>query len=285
MDTRPRVLSTVTPTACVEAHSFLSLDLTTLTTFDEQLRALLPKLTEFADVQLLQLAAHARQLEACAFRLRGACVAELRRRIAIRLFGGRGKRDASGIGIKAQLAQLAAQIGVSPTTLKTDARIHEVFFAGETRLARETSLPREFYVTALGAPDPLATIQLAEEKAADKSYTREQFRRDVRALKPAPKRSDAVVSAAATPKATGNLRVKIMPEAQAALAELVERSGQSPDAIVAEAILAHHKSLTTAIVSPGNKRHPANSQPCHVQPTLPLFQGWSVPEIYLTDIA
>ncbi len=109
----------------------LTLDLTTLPQADAQLSVLLPHLARLDDTQLIRLAADARRLETCAFRLRGACVAELRRRIRTRLSGGRGRRDTSGIGAGAQLARLAANIGVSVSTLKLDARIHEVFFASK----------------------------------------------------------------------------------------------------------------------------------------------------------
>jgi hypothetical protein len=228
-----------------------ALDLPNLSRLELHLDDLLPQLADFADNQLLELAAHAQRLEACAFRLRGACVAELRRRITTRLVGGRGYRDADGIGIKAQLAQLASQIGISPTTLKTDARIHEVFFAGESRLAREPTLPREFYVTALGAPDPLATIRIAEEKAASKTYTREQFRRDVRALKhPKLITDNPIVSANHSPESRCDILIKISLDASIALAELTKRSGHSPDEIIIAALLAYHSSLTALAVAP-----------------------------------
>lgn len=262
-----------------EALTFHNLDSAQLTHFDTQLDDLLPKLPDLADMQLLELAAHAQRLEVRAFRLRGACVAELRRRITTRLAGGRGHRDADGTGIKAQLAQLASQIGISPTTLKTDARIHEVFFAGETSLACETTLPREFYVTALGAPDPLATIRIAEEKAASKMYTREQFRRDVRALKhPTPITDDPIISANHSPESRCDIVIKISLDAQAALAELVKGRGLSIEAIVAEAIFAHHRSLTASTIdSPlqvttlsGNKRRSDSARVVYEQPSLPL---------------
>ncbi len=86
------------------------------------------------------------------------CVLELRSRIKERLTGGRGKRDYSGKGINVQTLRLAETTGVNISTLSTDARICEVFFhdGSETTLARESLLPREFYVIALGAPDPHA---------------------------------------------------------------------------------------------------------------------------------
>ncbi len=93
----------------------------------------------------------------------------------------------------------------------------------------------------------------------------------MRALKPVPQVIDPGASADATPKPAANLRVKIMPEAQAALAELVEQTGRSPEEVLTEAILAHHRSLIAATVSPSNKRQAAESQLSQVQPSLPLF--------------
>ena len=151
MDTPTHVLLPAQRAGEPKASSALTLDLTALPQVDAQLSALLPHLARLDDNQLVRLAADARQLETCAFRLRGACVAELRHRIRTRLLGGRGRRDTSGTGIKAQLAHLASEIGVGITTLKIDARIHEAFFADaeddtETGSARRPSLlAREFY--------------------------------------------------------------------------------------------------------------------------------------------
>lgn len=286
----------------------LTLDLAALPQADAQLTALLPHLARLDDAQLIRLAADARRLETCAFRLRGACVAELRRRIRTHLSGGRGRRDTSGIGVGAQLVRLAAGIGVSVATLKTDARIHEVFFApkpekeinAETRLAcepglgdekhslRETGLEREYYVTALAAPDPVSAIRHAQERcAAAADYTREDFRRDVLALKqkmqpvlatsvkPAPVNSAPVE---AVPKSVPNLSVKIIPEAQTVLDELVNRSGQSPETIIAEALLMYHQALTTPVMtetpptivapSPKKERRANSASEAQMQPSL-----------------
>ena len=129
MDTPTHVLLPAPRAEEPKASSALTLDLAKLPQVDAQLSALLPHLARLDDNQLVQLAADAHRLETCAFRLRGACVAELRRRIRTRLLGGRGRRDTSGIGVGAQLAHLASEIGVGITTLKIDARIHEAFFA------------------------------------------------------------------------------------------------------------------------------------------------------------
>jgi hypothetical protein len=173
MTNRSTTLKTVPVTALVPFG---------LAQLDHQLAALVPRLAQLDDAQLLNLALQARRLESCAFRLRGACVAELRRRTT-RLAGGRGQRDAAGVGIKARLAHLATQLGVSISTLKTDARIHELFFTGDSGPACAPTLPRDYYVTALGARDPHAAINTAHEHRSDPTYNRTQFRRDVQALR------------------------------------------------------------------------------------------------------
>jgi hypothetical protein len=243
MDTR--LMSVLSPATPAEAQSPLTLDLTKLTRLDHQLHALLPQLTQLGDTELLQLALHARQLETCAFRLRGACVAELRRRITTRFSGGRGKRDTDGTGIHAQLAQLAAEIGVSLATLKTDARIHEVFFCGETRLACEPSLAREYYVIALSAPDPLAAIQTAQERAADPAYNRQQFRRDLRQLQHAARPSTP--ASTVTPPARFSLAdLQLSAPAQFALRQLIRLTGLAPDALISAALIAHYQAIAHA---------------------------------------
>ena len=233
--------------------------------FDSQIAALLPRLAQLDDEELLEIATQAQRLEACAFRLRGACVAELRRR-TLRLAGGRGRRDTAGVGIKARLADVATQLGVSVSTLKTDARIHEVFFSVDTGPACEPTLPREYYVTALGAPDPVAAISTARERSADPGYGREQFRRDVQALRSAPASAIEPLLPGIMPGATANLRVRILPEARPALAALVERDGMSPAAVVATALLAYHGARSAAQARRPVK--PARSR--YVQPPLPL---------------
>lgn len=226
----------------------LTIDLERLTETDSQLAALVSKLAHLDGSQLLQLAAYAGRLESCAFRLRGACVSELRRRITLRLPGGRGRRDAEGVGVKARLTRLATQIGISLSTLKTDARIHEVFFREETGLARDTSLAREFYVTALGAPDPLAAIKIAEERCGAAGYKREHFRRDVRQLKgmTAPATTTEITDTSLEPLRIDLSRLKLTGEAQHALHQLIERTGGTIDVLISEALVACYQALTNA---------------------------------------
>ena len=239
---------------------------TQLAQLDYQLAALVPRLAQLDDDQLLQLAVQARRLESCAFRLRGVCVAELRQRTA-RLAGGRGRRDTAGTGIKARLTHLAMQLNLSASTLKSDARIHEVFFTTHTGPACEPTLPRDYYVTALGAPDPLAAIRTAHERAADPAYNRAQFRRDVQALCSAPPSTTPPLPGIAL-QPTVNSRVLILPDAQPALVALIERTGQSPAEVVAAALMTYYEAQTT---TPTRRRHSTDkAAPRLTQPPLPL---------------
>lgn len=263
-----------------QALSASTPDFSYVTEFDTRLAALLPQLADLPDSQLIQLATHARRLETCAFRLRGACVAEMRRRLTNRLAGGRGQRDTAGVGIKAQLTQLATQIGVSITTLKTDGRIHEVFFAGETGLAREPTLPREYYVIALGAPNPLRAIRTAHQRSADPAYRREQFRRDVRALIQTTQTSAAKITPTAVVQSAPDQFVKLTPAARHALTKLLEQSAQSPEAVVAAALLAYYAARSTDTIDPPiapaaastRRRRPNDTPPRYKQPLLPSLQ-------------
>ena len=233
---------------------------------EEQINVLLPRLPQLDDDELLRLAAQARLLEACAFRLRGACVAELRRRTA-RLAGGKGKRDTARVGVKARLSDLAARLGVSASTLKTDARIHEVFFSDDTGSAREPALPRDYYVTALRAPDPVAAIGAARSHSSDPTYNREHFRRDVQALRSASTTADEPMLPGMPVPPPAITRVSILPDARPALTALVEREAMTPAEVVAAALVAYHEAQMATKTS---ARRSAKKQ--LVQQPLPLSQ-------------
>jgi hypothetical protein len=215
-----------------------------LTTRVEQISGItasvLPYISEMDDAQLVKTAISALYLERFAFVLRGACAAELRRRIPTRLAGGRGKRDKEGIGIKAYMARLAKEIGVSVKTLATDARISEIFFSSdETVLAREHSLSREYYVIALSAPDPLAAIRVVQSKIAEPEYKLQQFRSYVRELK-----QEVPVNKVPSERETLRLLHVYLPqEVHLSLMELIQRSGHTKEVVVANAIRALHSGL------------------------------------------
>jgi hypothetical protein len=210
-----------------------------------ELMTLLPSISQMDDAALVKMAINALYLERFAFVLRGVCAAELRRRIPVRLAGGRGKQDREGLGIKAQTTRLAKEIGINLKTLDTDARISETFFKrGETMLVREDCLPREYYVVALGAPDPLAAIEIAQAKHAEPEYKLQQFRSYVRELK----RDVPTNKASPEREALYLLRVNLPKVIHLALTEIIERSGQTKEVVVADAILSRHLALAGRVV-------------------------------------
>jgi hypothetical protein len=207
------------------------------TSLPEILRAL----PEMADEKLLGTAIHACRLELQGYLIRGACAAELRKRISTKLAGGRGKRDEAKIGVQARLAAFADNIGVDLRTLRTDLRIYQVFFENApervSTLAGECPLPREFFVTALAAPQPLAAIKIALRKRQDRNYTRQQYREEILALK----QSSGKTKVKIKPRGNCWLRVQISCEANLALEELERKGTRTQGEIVSEALLALHQ--------------------------------------------
>jgi hypothetical protein len=187
------------------------------------------------------------------------CVLELRSRIKERLTGGRGKRDYSGKGINAQTLRLAETTGVNISTLNTDARICEVFFhdGSKTTLACESLLPREYYVIALGAPDPHAAIRIAATQSADPHYRRERFRAYVRGLKQTENNSTR-----ARRKSSVLLRAHIPEEVDCLLSEILELTGKEKAQILAEAITSFHRAIKARKPGKGRER----AQPPQIQP-------------------
>lgn len=213
----------------------------------ENLRASLSEilrlLPEMHDGEIFWTAAYAGKLELQGFLLRGACAAELRRRFSTKLTGGRGKRDEGKVGMQARMAAFADSIGVGLRTLMTDLRIYQVFFENApdriSTLAGECCLPREFFVTALAAPQPLTAIEIAIQKRRDSAYTRQQYREEVRALKQPAGKAKAKIK-------TENghwIRVQISPTAYKALKELGQRDGKPQSDIVTEALLSFHRRV------------------------------------------
>ena len=205
------------------------------------LTALLRNIEEKDDDQILRIAKEAQRLEALAFLVRGMCASVLRQRCPQRLPGGRGKRDSQGHGIRAKMSRLAEQLGIDRRTLETDARIKDTFFKviDKTGLVHIPPLAREHYVIALAAPEPQAAIQIALEKRNDPHYSLEAFRSYVRTLK----RNALPVTHNSEVKKVITLRVLIPVEAQKALLDIIEFSGQSREEVVAEAILNLHRSV------------------------------------------
>lgn len=228
----------------------------------------LPKLTE---EQLIQIIANVGRMEGYFFLARGICVLELRSRIPERLNGGRGKRDCAGKGINAQTLRLAETTGVNISTLNTDARICEVFFTtqDQTTLARESLLPREYYVIALGAPDPRAALRTAVKQSADPHYRRERFRAYVRGLKRIENNSTRTRR-----ESSVLLRAHIPKEIDTLLSEILELTGKEKAQILAEAIASFHQAIKTRKPSKNGKRaQPPQSQPRDEQNGRQLLLG------------
>lgn len=217
---------------------------------EEGLRNLLAGLPTLTDEQLIKVIANAGRMERYFFLARGMCVLELRSRVKERLAGGRGNRDQAGKGIQAQTLQLAEATHVNISTLNTDARICEVFFrdARETTLARESLLPREYYVIALGAPDPHEAIRIAVKQSTDPHYKRERFRAYVRGLK----RTENNVTLESKSSPSVLLRAQIPEEVDCLLSELLELTGKDKAQILAEAITSFHRAIKLG--KPGKSR-------------------------------
>lgn len=204
-----------------------------------QLPELVKSLPRMTEAQLLQMLIRAEQLADFAFLIRGACASELRSR-APKLLGGRGKKDATGAGLQAQMDALAKKIGTGRKTLETDARIKETFFPviDETTLEHMPPLAREYYVIALSAPDPLAAIKTAIDRCSDPQFSLRQFRSKVRFLKAGGALSDAPMSA----RSVLVLDAIVSAEISRLISDLIMKTGKSKDEIVADAIRAFHSA-------------------------------------------
>jgi hypothetical protein len=218
---------------------------------EEGLHKLLAGLPTLTEEQLVKVIANAGRMERYFFLARGMCVLELRSRIRERLSGGRGKRDYSGKGIKAQTIQLAEATRVNISTLNTDARICEVFFhdLSETTLAREPLLPSEYYVIALGAPDPHAAIRIAGKQGSDPHYRRERFKAYVRDLKWT--ENNVALERC---KSSVLLRAHIPEEANGLLSELLELTGKDKAQILADAITSLYQAIKKRKPGTGRER-------------------------------
>ncbi len=204
------------------------------------------ELPGYDDERLIQLAISAQIFERCAFKLRGMIAHELQRRVTQRLNGGRGNCDRERTGIKSKMYELAEQVNVSYSTLANDARIYRTFFLdqSQTMLAGERTLPRDFYLTALGLSalgeeKPIEAIRVAAQRLDEGIYTREDFRNDVRKL------ANAETSVIKSKQSKENylLRERVTYEVRQALEELTEATNQTSAEVIGAAILAQLRSL------------------------------------------
>jgi hypothetical protein len=125
------------------------------------------------DETIIETARMATELEGQAFRVRGACAAELRRRIRRRAAGDERK-------IGAAFDELARQVGVHTVTLRDDCRIFEEF---GNEIIVNNYLPREVYRLALTARDPRSAVEMYQNrKETDARYSTLDYRRDISEL-------------------------------------------------------------------------------------------------------
>jgi hypothetical protein len=143
------------------------------------------------------------------------------------------------------MSSLARQAGIDRKTLETDVRIKETFFPtmDETGLADVPRLGREYFVTALSAPEPHAAIRMAVERCARRDYRIKQFRADVRLLK----QNGATPAARVVPDTTYTLSVRLPTDIRHLLTELVAERKNTKDEVVADAIRAFHTSVSRSL--------------------------------------
>lgn len=205
-----------------------------LTCFDEVAEQLLPTLKERSDDELISLIHWTERAEQFTFVLRGACVVELRRRFSERLAQRsveRGVLTTTKRGARALIKDLARNVDRDPKTLDTDARIFNEFFPDLDlkRLARESLLPREAYVIALGAPDPSAALAVARLQIEKATYRRDEFRAYVNDQKRGAISRQVAKKRGAT---TSRCSVCLSPRAHNALRTLAQERGVTPDELI-----------------------------------------------------
>lgn len=207
---------------------------------DTSFDAVLARLKTAKDFTLVEVVRRAAQVGARAFLLCGACFTESCSRVR-RLNGGHGKRDDKGVGAQARKHEIAKQMNRDYRTLETDARIYKVFYlptvAKGSWLERERSsptLPREFYVTALAAPDPAGALEVALERRSSGHYPVGEFRDYVKTLKKALGGGEG--DDTQTPPAVV-VRLRLPAEAGAVLESEVRASGKSASEVVSRLLI------------------------------------------------
>ena len=205
--------------------------------FCSQVFALLRELPDLEDQTLEGFMSSVSMAERRLFLLRGACASERIKRVAERVPGElvvTKEEQTRKTGRTKLIAEMAGAIGVSAKLLARDVQIVSTFFPeGQPILARENLLAREYYVTALAAPDPVDALGTAVERGAPAGFSRAQFRDHVRGLK------EALRPVRLKPVRVRKRRgpsVKILSAARETLAKLVDATGRSEEEIVAEAL-------------------------------------------------
>lgn len=139
--------------------------------------ALIADISSADEAHLVGVARGANEMEAQAFRIRGACAAEMKRRIRERVEADPSQFGKGETAVVEQMRSLAREIGVAFGTLQDDCRIFEEF--GDEILAGKQS-SREVYRLALCAKDPRAALAMWEtKKACNAAYSKRDFWRDL----------------------------------------------------------------------------------------------------------
>lgn len=130
--------------------------------------------------------------------LRAACAYYYKTKIAIKT---QGKKDKSGTGQWATLAELGRTLGVDGSTLSADADIYETFVVkpreANSDVVARGGIPmgREHLRAAMAAPDPISALKMAQDKTAAGQYTVKDMRDDVQALKEAAATNNTIAGA------------------------------------------------------------------------------------------
>jgi hypothetical protein len=186
-----------------------------------------------SDKELIDHALNVKKNDTLSFAAVCAYAAEIVRRAAHRLPGGRDKEDKEGVGRRAYLKAWAQKVDISPQRLKIYANVYKEFFCGRDLqlLARERGLPREYYVIALKAKDKLAAIQKAIEMREQGITSRAAFKEYVDINS---EESDG----AQVPEEKVWLRAPISREASRALRNFSRRQKRSYGEILTEVLLS-----------------------------------------------
>ncbi len=180
------------------------------------------------DSHLVEVARNASEMETQAFRVRGACAAELKRRVRERSLGDEAK-------IGAELLRLALEAGVNFHTLKDDCRIFETF--GDECLSTNI-YPREVYRLALTAREPERAVEMyVARKEQDARYSTLDYRRDISEL------NRGRTTPAAAPPGSHRLFFDLSGKAIAALKVICERLHCDDEEAVNRALVHAARSL------------------------------------------
>jgi len=146
---------------------------------EEILKSSFEGISVLSDDQLLLLDEHLRNIRRHAWKLRCALFAEVKRRVGRR--GGKTK----------ELKAVAAEFGISLSTLYRKAQIWETFFQDPSSesikhrdvsyLFEELDNAEDWFIRALAAEDPIAAIRKAEQRYQELNgeYTPRQFAAEI----------------------------------------------------------------------------------------------------------